>query len=451
MACDSKDAVLAAFVVTIAAWTRFSRKRRKIGRHGNADRVESLPITFKWRARYTRPRSLFSESPGREIPDFPAVALCLARCGFRVCLWTEPPHVPRLMRRRRQNPLTDRKQSVRGRPRSNRCVALLVIDNRPLQSAAWAELLRARKRLEKASKEIHRHEEKDEPGFRAWLTGTFSTLVSAVRDLAQQVESKGRLVQIVQSEAYFTGRSPASVWRAMQNRTTAPESHSDEPENGGKPPPWEGGPQMPDEEELEDEMKRLFEREGIDEDDPFAGIFRETTRSLFGLGAAESAEVADARAIYRRLVQQLHPDRGGEWTPARARLWDQVQQAWQDSDADWLARLEAEWEASTDVLGPTSALGRLRAACRELDHARRDAERRIRLYRKHPAWRFSLITPSGALHNKMERQLRQDEENLREQLDEIESAIAQWENPRKRKRRARTAGATVWQDGMPLF
>lgn len=372
---------------------------------------------------------------------------------FLICLSARAPHVPPFMRRRRQTRSLPRNETVRGRARTNRCVALLVIDNAPLQATAWAELLRARKRLEKASREIHRHEETDEPGFRAWLTATFPTLLSAVRELAQQVDAKGRLVQTVESEAYFTGRSPASVWRAMKNPPPAAESRPDEAERegAGRPPPWNGGPQMPDEEELDEEMKRLFEREGIDENDPFADAFRDLTRTLFGVGVtAESAEKADARAIYRRLVQQLHPDRGGEWTVARARLWDQVQQAWQESDADLLARLEAEWEASTDALGPASGVGRLRAACRELDRARRDAERRVRAYRKHPAWRFSLSRSSSALRDAMERQLQRDQESLREQLERIESAIAQWEKPRQRRRRGRRSAA-AWQDGMSLF
>jgi hypothetical protein len=319
--------------------------------------------------------------------------------------------------------------------RAKGCAALMVVDNEPLQREAWDDLRRARKRLDRASQDLKRHEETDEPAFRAWLARSFPTLLSSVRELSQQVEARGRIVQLVQSEAFFTGRSPAAVWRAMQNPKAV-----DAP-----PPPNDEG--WDAEEEMSEEARRFFERTGIDPNDPFA--------KEFGLSGAETPKTdprdGDARAIYRRLVQHLHPDRGGEWTEARARVWDQVQEAWQSADADWLARLEAEWEASADLLTPTSALGRLRAALREIFAACRDAERRVRTYRKQPAWRFSLAEPSESKRVTMEQQLREQEESLRYELEAIEEAIASWQKPRRRKGGRRSSFSAAWHDDMPLY
>ena len=185
-------------------------------------------------------------------------------------------------------------------------------------------------------------------------------------------------------------------------------------------------------------MKRLFGGEGIDDDDPFTNAFRNSTQGAFGFGGAQarSAEAAakDARTIYRRLVQHLHPDRGGAWTTARARAWEQTQAAWTARDADWLSRLEAEWEAGTDLLGPTSVIGRLRAAVAAIDAARRDTERRLRIYRKQDSWRFSLRPPSRALKQLIERQLRTDEMMLRRDLAAMESTLTHWARVRIRRR-----------------
>jgi hypothetical protein len=281
---------------------------------------------------------------------------------------------------------------------------------------------------------LHRHEEIDEPAFRAWLGATFPTLVTAARELALQIVAKERLVDEVSQEAYFSNRSAAAVWREWQ-------------ENGGQPPPPPPGREGSDtreagdstskggpEEEMDEEWKRFFEEEEIDEEDPVAGAFRDMARGLFGAKAKSPTVTSDARATYRRLVQQLHPDRGGEWTPARARLWEHVQEAWNAGDADWLARLEAEWEAGTDLLGPTSAVGRLRAALKEIDAARRDADRKVRVYRKAHAWRFSLQAVPTALHVRMERILRADCEMLREQLADLEMIVTNWERAARRKR-----------------
>lgn len=343
-------------------------------------------------------------------------------------------------RRRRHDHLSEAHPWAARTP-ANRCRALLVIDNAPLHAAAWAELVRARKRLEKATRDIHRHEETDQPAFRAWLARTFPTLLSAVRELAQQLDAKGRIVAAIERESYFTGRSAARIWREWQ-------------QNGGQPPPpppgrsgradpradspWGDADEPPDiETVLDEEMKRLFGEEASDENNPFARDFRDLARGLFGLPADRRTLEPDAREIYRRLVLHLHPDRGGEWTPVRARLWQEVQSAWAERDAGWLARLETEWEAATNLLSPSSPVSRLRAAVAELDLARRDAEKRVRQYRKDQEWRFSLRPASPILQVKVQEQLQHDERLLRAQLAEIERTIARWENAAAQRRSSR--------------
>jgi hypothetical protein len=316
------------------------------------------------------------------------------------------------------------------RARINRCRFLLVIDNAPLQAAAWTELQRARKRLEKATADLHRHEEVDEPAFQAWLGRTFGKLMNTARELAMQVATKQRLVDDVSQEAFFSDRSEAQVWREWQR-------------HGGAPPPEKAG---------KSESENFgTERNGRgggdawhDEDEDFDKAFEEFSRFFEGgmgsgefmRGRVEAPTVStEARAIYRRLVQHLHPDRGGAWTPARARLWEQVQQAWEARDADWLARLEVEWEAATDLLGPTSAVGRLRAALVEIDAARRDADRKLRLYRKQRAWRFSLRPTTSEFALVIERSLRADCEAMRELLEDLQMRVTNWERESRRKTR----------------
>lgn len=207
----------------------------------------------------------------------------------------------------------------------NRCRLLIVIDNRPLQSAAWSELVRARKRLEKATRDVHRYEEADEPAFRAWLANTFTALLSTVRELAEKADARLQIVQTIEQESFLTGRPAARIWHEWQQHGGRPP-----PPPPGRPETGSSGPDdsFPDDDTvLDEELKRLFEEEGLD-DDPMAGAFRDFAHDMFGLPPADArrpADVApDIRDIYRRLVRQLHPDCGGEWTPARARLWEQA-------------------------------------------------------------------------------------------------------------------------------
>lgn len=317
----------------------------------------------------------------------------------------------------------------------NRCRILIVIDNQPLQAAAWADLRRARKLLEKATRDLHRHEEKDEPAFRAWISTTFPTLVSAIREIAQQVEAKRQIIEAVESESFYSGRSPGRIWREWQESGGRPPESLFEPEDIDDGPS-SNGPAAEAKAMFDEEMKRLFAEEGIDEDDPAANAFREAAEDVFGVGGMRQksgkVEEKDARTIYRRMVQHLHPDRGGAWTPVRARAWEQTQAAWAARDADWLARLEAEWEAGTDMLGPTSAIGRLRAALSAITAAHRDAERRLRTYRKDQAWKFSSRPPPAKLKQQLERQLRYDETMLRRDLAAMEATLARWAKVRTR-------------------
>ena len=283
--------------------------------------------------------------------------------------------------------------------------ALIVIDQRRLQGAAWAEFHTARKRLEKAARDLHRHEEIDSPAYESWLHRTFPLLVTRLREMRGEADTKARRIQMVQAMAYTSGRSPKRLWREQlerdKNPTPTGESEAD-----------------------------------ADAADDDGAIFPPTP---------SPERSGTARDIYRRLVQRLHPDRGGDWTPARERLWHEVQQAWAAADTDWLARLEVDWETAHEVLGPTSPVSRLYRAIEELHAARRDTERKLREYRSSSPWRFTM------LEHKREFLLRRTEQNLQTEIEYLDrelrhlnTLIASWEedwtraDSRTRHRRRRS-------------
>ena len=338
-----------------------------------------------------------------------------------------------------------RASSRRGADTAGR--SLLVVDNRPLQQAAWKKLGAARRRLAKATADLHRHENVDEPGFRAWTASVLPSLLTELRELAAQFSEKEHQVVSVEDEAAYSGRRPERIWQARKNPPRA-----DAPSPRSVPGRWEendeaAGPSAPgpfDRAAYDEFMEQFFAEHGISPEDTEADKMRRDIGGFLGFGPTTPASYEDpAREIYRRLVQQLHPDRGGEWTPDRAGLWHEVQQAWAAHDLDWLSRLEVEWEAAAERLGPTSPLGRLQQALREIDGARRDADRRLRVYRQSPAWRFSLLpAPGETLRRRVEEELRHEIFDLRAALAEIERTIADWERavrPRGARQRRRSA------------
>ena len=279
--------------------------------------------------------------------------------------------------------------------------ALLVIDHGRLQGAAWAEFHTARKRLDRAARDLHRHEETDVPAFSAWLHRVFPVQVTTLRELRDQVNAKTRQIRMVQVIAATTGGSLKRVWREQKESAANPRVTRNKFRSDRESDP--------------------------DEDSGSDGNQHEARREDFRTGPAPHRTDA-ARDIYRRLVQRLHPDRGGDWSLPRQRLWHEVQQAWAAGDGDWLARLEIEWETAHEVVSPNSPLSRLLAAIEEVHAARRDTEAKLREYRSSPQWRFTFgESRRAALERRVEADFARDLKALHRQLRYLDATIAAWE------------------------
>ena len=289
----------------------------------------------------------------------------------------------------------------------------MVIDHERLQSAAWAEFHTASKQLDKATRDLHRHEEVDVPAYNQWLHRTFPLLVTSLRELHLEVATKTHQVEAVLARAAFSGGSLKRLWRQQKEHAANPKPSGDT--------------DAADDAESSSNRRREAD---LDDFQPARG----------------PAPSANAKETYRRLVQRLHPDRGGKWTAAREHLWHEVQRAWAAGNADWLARLEVEWETAHEIVGPKSPLSRLRRAIEELLAARRDIERKLREYRSSPPWRFTRTEKNrAALHRRTETNFIHDLRFLQRQLDHLNATIARWEEdwtrgdsrPRSRPRRTR--------------
>jgi len=302
-----------------------------------------------------------------------------------------------------------------------------VIDEDRLKRAAWAELHTVRKRQEKAARDLHRHEEIDRPAYDAWMSRTFPQLITRLRELHQEVFTKSQRVEAAQAAAFFSGRSVKKIWRDLQAEANQPPPADADRTTGRN----SGGRDAPEDDWDDDGF--------FDEDDGPARGGRghgRSEREPDRPGRTGPRPSVAARDVYRRLVQRIHPDRGGAWTTARQRLWHQVQEAWAAGDADWLSRLEVEWEAAHDVLSPTSPLSRLRCAIEEFHAARRDLERKLRNYRGSTPWRFTLNEKNRAqLHRRTALNFEHDIDFLKRQLAHLDTLIASWEKPARRRQR----------------
>lgn len=316
--------------------------------------------------------------------------------------------------------------------RSTITLTLLVIDNRPLRNAAWAEFHRIRKQSERANADLQRHEQVDQPAFREWMHRTFPVEITELRRLHEEVELKAQQVRNVEWVSDITGRSAKQVWRELKKKESAQPT---EPESDPESDPSDAADpfaQFFDEMFGQEKTDPAGDREG-------SGQRKTDNRDPWPDTSPRPHESSLCREIYRRLVQRLHPDRGGDWTPERERLWHEVQTAWAARDGDWLARLEINWETANDILRLDSPIGRIRQAIVELHAGRRDAERKLRAYRKSTEWRFTL---NAHLRSHLQKRtltgLHHDLRIIQEHLRYLNSRIDAWEkHPSRKSRRER--------------
>ncbi len=313
-----------------------------------------------------------------------------------------------------------------------------MVDNAPLREAAWERLQLARKRLTKAAADLHRHEEQDVPAYRSWMMASCPALLSEIRELNAQCERKSGLAADVEAHARRTGKPPALVWQLFKDqvRSTAEEEAEREEEIHSA--------EEREEDEIEQQatdqiIEEFLRDEGIDPLGPEAELLRDLGQTFHRRSPPEPA--GQAKEIYRRLVQRLHPDRGGEWSTEREALWHEVQRAWEAQDADWLARLEAELEMVGATLSARSALGRLHAAQKQIEAARRDTERKLRHYRKTPAWRFTLDPRPPRALEKLIASLEDERDRLQGHLANLDAIFARWERPLGQARAKQRTGA----------
>jgi len=313
--------------------------------------------------------------------------------------------------------------------------ALILIDQEPLRLRAWAEFHQASKLQDKAARDLHRHERTDAPAYERWLHGAFPILVTTLRELHAQVDALSEEVEATEYMSVVTGRSLKKLWREHKEYIADPEAF-ERKAAAAEAKAARRQRDLDDDEEPEDESA-------------FRAAYRENLKNTSRIGPEKTpADVEDpyvlrlfdtpkpkaaadlARDLYRRLVQHLHPDRGGEWTPAREQLWHEVQHAWEARDADWLARLEIEWESAHELINKSSSIGRLRRAILELQAARRDTESKLRIYRTTSAWRFTLSEKKRPqLHRYTETEMHEEIDTVRRQIAYLQSTIAAWEAP----------------------
>lgn len=312
--------------------------------------------------------------------------------------------------------------------RASRCVALVCLDTERIRSTARAAYERRLADVKILDARLRVFEYRDQPAFGAWVQATFATEISELHSILNRADRIGQSIFMAFEEAAISGRFPASLWRDPDVEGMGSGADSDGIEDEGEDPAarTEGGAARPEEDE--------------GADDPFGGRggpgpfdrWLDPRRSR-GAGSMKDG----CTRLYRALVRRLHPDHHGAMNAETAELWHRAQAAYRDRD--WNA-LEDCRLACEGIEARTSRHVRV-SLLRELAEA---AEHRIKILRgkigklkRHPAWGFCALTDRSRLMAKVHRELREDLEAARSQLQALEMEVDDLRQDSRRVRRRR--------------
>jgi hypothetical protein len=317
-------------------------------------------------------------------------------------------------------------------------LALMLIDERPIRSAAIRSYEKAEKEAAKLRDQIEAFETGDLPAYSRWEAQVFGAVLSEIRELASQLETKQTILAQIEEERFWTNCSRVVAYRrvmeARNNPTpppTGPGAHShdnfddpdfDDPEDpdfAGDGTGMFGGRDLPPDFDLDDydRMSKRQRREYHEAYEDMAELFEMMT----GMHAPDLNELIErerakrrgeqpddsddpfhpsqpthpaaqkpddrVKELYRTLVRRLHPDRIGEHSARERELWQQVQDAYHARDLQWLEAIAGRLDAVQGGLASLS-IQVLHRMTQELMMAIEGLRSRMHVQRKNPAWNF---------------------------------------------------------------
>jgi hypothetical protein len=330
-------------------------------------------------------------------------------------------------------------------PPRNPCKALVRLDTARVRARLLKDRAKAEKALSKAEAEWRQHVEVDQPAYRRWAHAVGGPLRSDVErmqgelgQLRYLMGAIGRICELwdlridqylgtfvgyvrMTTQASVADLAKLSVADWLPHLQAFLEQESERLRK-----------QM-EEESAADDADRIADEDDPDEDhdgeddcatdDELDDVFgpmdddqRDCLRDLLGLLSPAHREPSrSVRDLYRELCRRLHPDAVGDMTTRRRALWDQVQEAYAERDAQTLEALLARVELEVEPAAAAHAApSRLLALIQHLKSGLRSVQSLIRRGKRELAWGFSAWT---------ETRRNRVRDAILEQLDEERFAV----------------------------
>ena len=364
--------------------------------------------------------------------------------------------------------------------RHSRDRTLILIDQEPLRRDLLAECRKKMAAIEATRMEVRRFHQASAPAYAKWMAANFGELLTELRELSEACsEAEALIDEVLFSVATRGGSDHQAYVRVMRERERAKQApvHS---EHEQRPPEYADDPSPPSDEEhereaFEDVVRLLFgfEPQSLSKKE-YEKMYQDFREKVLGeekqreraktkdREPSKDREVPQSRPeterpptsrvkeLYRALVRRLHPDLRADSDAEVSALWHEVQSAYQAQDEERLETLLALCDVQTDAVSSSTSFSQLRAVLKELKRTLNAIRRGRNELKQDPAWQFELKDPKQ-LRVKVERELRAEIADLREELAAMQEEIESWKRPAgKRGKKKRSSDDDYLGEELPF-
>jgi hypothetical protein len=298
----------------------------------------------------------------------------------------------------------------------------MVVDNGPILEDDRRCYEALRRDLENSEHRLETFDTVDIPGFERWIGIQFGRRLNGMRELELRIREKEIFLSRCR-QARSRGLSAAAAYAWVKSEDERGAFGTDSRSESAADAPFDEGEADGPETDSEDDFFAFLSALG------FPGLDGD------GDPRAESeAREQRVKKLFRRIALRLHPDRSTEFEGPQRELWEKACAAYAARDEFELEIVLSRVDAMDGADPSRNGLawyGEMIEECRFRLGFLADA---IAAASRHAAWGFSERKPAALkrLARRIERELEEDEDDLRRRLDSLEWRIQDLERRLRR-------------------
>jgi hypothetical protein len=304
--------------------------------------------------------------------------------------------------------------------------SLVVIDNEKLKSKEIQSCKKIITKIDTAKLEIHNFETIDNPAYKSWVNEIFGELIHSIREKTAELDELEFIVESVHELSFKKRLSFHEAYKIVIKRKEAIDNYQKE-ENDFQ---WEyTNPEDENEDVFREELNDFFKK-----------FSEEKENDSFHPSTPKINLNNSIKQKYHSIAQKLHPDKNKNPTLEEQRIWNEIQEAYSNSDEIKLDSIIHEYNIRFGNFKNINSIFDLRTTKLKLDSSLKSFQRKIRLLKKEVAWNFKKATQvqKNKLKKEIEKELTELQRDTLRSYNQLSKLVNSWKNedPRTRNRKS---------------